>query len=152
MRIIIFLLVLAFVFFDAKKEKKKQAGAVKKPVKAPAADEALPEDEAIPEMMPDPSPEGRALHDDEGCVGGSIAHDHHEGESRTEHRRHVAAVERREDAESEAERAARETSALNARRLRQAVIMAEVLDRPISLRAVPADRRCRAANTGHGRP
>ena len=74
--------------------------------------------------------------DDEGCVGGSMAHTHEEGESRAEHARHVREARQREVRESMAAQAATELSELNLQRLRQAVVMAEILDRPKALRRV----------------
>lgn len=142
MEFIIFILVLVFVFFNdlKKKDKKPQAArpTAARPTSntaVPEEEEDLPEPEGLPRMMADPPLEGSTVGDGEGCVGGSMAHDQHEGESRAEHRRHMAAIERREAAEAEAGRAGREASSLNARRLRQAVIMAEVLDRPVALRS-----------------
>ena len=78
--------------------------------------------------------EGPADHDEEGCVGGSMAHDRHEGESRAEHRRHMAAVTRREREEVQAREAAESAGSVNVRRLREAVVMAEILDKPVALR------------------
>lgn len=74
--------------------------------------------------------------DEEGCVGGSMAHTHDEGESREEHRRHMESALKRETEEALATQAAVELEAVNLQRLRQAVIMAEVLDRPKALRRV----------------
>lgn len=137
MEFIIFILVLVFVFFNdlKKKDRKPQAARPTSSAAVPEEEEDLPEPEDLPQMMADPPLEGSTMGDGEGCVGGSMAHDQHEGESRAEHRRHMAAIERREAAEAEAGRAGRETADLNTRRLRQAVIMAEVLDRPVALRS-----------------
>lgn len=76
------------------------------------------------------SREGMSAFDDEGCLGGSMPHGHAEGESRAEHGRHVAAMEARDREEAVLER-----KGLDARAMRRAVVMAEVLDRPVSLRA-----------------
>ena len=76
------------------------------------------------------SREGMSAFDGEGCVGGSMPHDHTEGESHDEHGRHVAAMQAREKAE-----AAVTPREVDARALRRAVVMAEILDRPVSLRA-----------------
>ena len=67
--------------------------------------------------------------DGAGCVGGSLPHDHAEGEAHEEHARHVAAAEARERAEERPEE-----RRFDAGQLRRAVVMAEVLDRPVSLR------------------
>lgn len=72
--------------------------------------------------------------DEEGCVGGSMAHTHEEGESRTEHARHLREAQNREAQETLAASAAAEFRAMNLSRLRQAVVMAEILDRPRALR------------------
>jgi hypothetical protein len=72
--------------------------------------------------------------DEEGCVGGSMAHTHEEGESRTEHARHLREAQNREAQETLAASAAAELREMNLSRLRQAVVMAEILDRPRALR------------------
>jgi len=72
--------------------------------------------------------------DEEGCVGGSMAHTHEEGESRKEHARHVREARKQEAQEALAVQAATELSEMNLHRLRQAVVMAEILDRPRALR------------------
>lgn len=77
----------------------------------------------------EPAPEP-AHTDEEGCVGGSMAHTHEEGESREEHARHMAAMTARD-----AEEAANEVRpAIDAAALRRAVVMSEVLGRPKALR------------------
>ena len=72
--------------------------------------------------------------DDEGCVGGSMAHVQHEGESRREHHRHMEEALRREQEEARAAQPETALRGLNLGRLRQAVVMAEILDRPRALR------------------
>ena len=85
--------------------------------------------------------QGASLLDEEGCVGGSMDHDHAEGEGRAEHARHIDAVKRREAAEL-LERAEADNRAENrVRRLREAVVMAEVLNRPVALRPRGIGRR-----------
>lgn len=91
----------------------------------------VPRESAAPQP---PRPQGASMLDEEGCVGGSMAHAHTEGESRAEHARHQAAARRREAEETLAAQAALELSARNLSRLRQAVVMAEILDRPKALR------------------
>ena len=74
--------------------------------------------------------------DEEGCVGGSMAHEHTEGESRAEHDEHIAAMRRRDAAEA-AQSAAGRFGALgemNLQELRRAVIVSEVLGKPKALR------------------
>ena len=97
--------------------------------------QALPEEPA-----PAPAVQGTSLSDDEGCVGGSMPHTHTEGESREEHGRHREAVRRRE-AKEIVEQAASEREALRrAQDLRRAVVMAEVLNRPVALREQEAGK------------
>lgn len=116
---------------DAKPAAKAQAvpGAVRA-VKVPG--QASPVFMAAsPKAVP---PQGASPADDEGCVGGSMAHTHDEGESRAEHDRHMKAAMRREADESLAAQAAQELSEMNIHRLRRAVVVAEILDRPKALR------------------
>ena len=63
-----------------------------------------------------------------------MPHAHTEGETYEEHRRHVEELNRREAEESRAILAAEELHALNLQKLRSAVVMAEVLDKPVALR------------------
>ena len=84
----------------------------------------MPGQPAAPRMS-----QGESSQDDEGCVGGSLPHDHAEGERREEHDRHRAAMEARER-----EEAAMDHAGIDARQLRRAVVMAEILDRPRALR------------------
>ena len=99
----------------------KEVGAAKQPARTAAATVAA-------------KPQGTGHADDEGCVGGSMAHTHEEGESRAEHDRHMKAAMRREADESLAAQAALELSEMNIHRLRRAVVVAEILDRPKALR------------------
>ena len=78
--------------------------------------------------------QGDSPADEEGCLGGSMAHDHAEGESRAEHAGHLAAAKRREAEELLTQAEAERRTQLNAQKLRQAVVMAEVLGRPKALR------------------
>ena len=78
------------------------------------------------------APQGMSAGDDEGCVGGSMPHDHAEGESRTEHAAHIAAMEARDRTDAAAHRGS--PRAVDAAQMRRAVVMAEILDRPVSLR------------------
>ena len=73
--------------------------------------------------------QGQSAADDEGCLGGSLPHGHEEGESREEHARHIAAMEARDKNE-----AALEIRGFDARQLRRAVVISEILDRPKALR------------------
>ena len=202
MELIVFLLVVAFVFFNPGSKNKK-----KPPVQAPGkgvklsgkiedlmsqldrkleekmvtldAEEGITEEgvseEGVSEEIPLPEPVrparnsaddrrarraavlqkrelrqaamARAVEDEdeEGCVGGSMEHHQHEGESRAEHTRHIAEVQRREREETLSAQTAEALGQMNLRRLRQAVIMAEILDKPKSLRrAAPAGNRYRA--------
>ena len=117
---------------EARREARRQARAAQ-----PAPVEAA--------VKPDPQavrmPLGASLLDDEGCVGGSMDHDHDEGESRREHAQHVEAAKRREASEMLERAEAERRQTVNTRRLRQAVVMAEVLDRPVALRPRGCGRR-----------
>lgn len=94
----------------------------------------VPEGMSTPETPTVMPSQGASLMDDEGCVGGSMAHAHTEGETHAEHRRHVEALHRREAEETRAAQAAVDLAAMNVQRMRQAVIMAEILDKPVALR------------------
>ena len=86
--------------------------------------------EALPvELAPELFEQGEGFDDEEGCLGGSMPHGHEEGESREEHSRHIAAMEAREKAE-----VAVSPKGIDARQLRRAVVMSEVLGRPKALR------------------
>ena len=71
--------------------------------------------------------------DEEGCVGGSMEHTHHEGESRAEHRQHLAAIQRQEQEDTLAAQAAQEIRDMNIHRLRRAVVVSEILGKPKAL-------------------
>ena len=107
-----------------------------KPAPKLAAQPAIPVQPAAPAAQP-AAPlyaQGGGLEDDEGCVGGSMAHVHTEGETRAEHREHVERLKKREAEEQQAEEALWDSAALNRQRLRQAVVMAEVLGKPRALK------------------
>ena len=70
--------------------------------------------------------------DEEGCVGGSMAHEHTEGESAEEHGAHIEEMRLRDAQEEESARAA--LGEIDAQALRRAVIAAEVLGRPKALK------------------
>ena len=154
MEFLVFLLIVAFVFIsDSKKGKKGQKG---KPRKAASigkrfedlrerAERELREAVEVPQPVDDVEEEyasepeqafvqGVSALDDEGCVGGSMEHIHTEGETREEHRRHVEALHQREREETLAAEAATELAEMNLQKLRRAVVMAEILDKPVSLR------------------
>ena len=79
--------------------------------------------------MPHVHAEGRGALADAECVGGSMEHTHTEGVSRKRHARRMAAI----DAEhAGAEDILPET--IDARALRRAVVMAEVLGKPRAMR------------------
>ena len=163
--LIVVLIILFIVLTNEKSKQKKRGAAPPKPqrpargrenfrqrlekLKAEAekqlqaAGEALPDgalSDAAPVLQPEIA-QGVSLHDDEGCVGGSMAHVHTEGETHAEHRRHVEALRRRETEERLAAQAAADLAALNIQKLRQAVIMKELLDRPVALRGRRGSRQ-----------
>ena len=77
--------------------------------------------------------EGLSDLEDEECFGGSMEHNHDEGVSRTAHARRMAAMDgQREDGSGN--RALLIPETIDARTLRQSVVMAEVLGRPRALR------------------
>lgn len=100
--------------------------------KRPAA--PAPEAASAPAAAAVMSAQGASPMDEEGCVGGSMEHIHTEGETHAEHRRHVEELHRREAEETLATQAALDLASMNVQRMRQAVIMAEILDRPKALR------------------
>ena len=67
--------------------------------------------------------EGNPMLDDDDCHGGSMAHTHTEGVSRTEQARRMAAIDESRTADVLPER-------IDAQALRRAVVMAEVLGKP----------------------
>ena len=79
------------------------------------------------------SAQGQSAFDDEGCVGGSLPHDHSEGESRSEHAQHIAAMKAR-DAEETAIAAPQGLAGLDPRDLRRAVVISEILGKPKALK------------------
>ena len=92
---------------------------------------------------PHPAPamaQGASLHDDEGCLGGSLPHDHSEGENRAEHAAHIAAMEAR-DAEEAAVAAPRGLAGFDPRDLRRAVVISEILGKPRAYRGIGNNRQ-----------
>lgn len=79
--------------------------------------------------------QGLSATDDEGCVGGSLPHDHSEGESRAEHSAHIAAMRAR-DAEEAAMAEPRGLAELNPQDLRRAVVISEILGKPRALKGI----------------
>ena len=145
MEFLVFLLIVIFVFVSDGKKKGKKGEKGKKPNAATLRKQFetfLEEDVAVPEPVeeldvPEPEPvfvQGISPLDDEGCVGGSMKHEHTEGETHEEHRRHVEALHQREREESLATEAAVELAEMNLQKLRHAVVMAEILDKPVALR------------------
>ena len=143
MEFIVFLLMIVFFLTLGKQEAKKKGNQNAQPAKAakPARPAAKPRAAkpraAAPEAVVARAAafeQGHSGHDAEGCVGGSMEHAHTEGESRAEHSRHVEAQRQREAEEHRAAQLAGELAAMNVRRMRQAVVMAEILDKPKALR------------------
>ena len=85
--------------------------------------------------------QGASMLDEEGCVGGSMDHDHTEGERHEEHDRHMKAAKQRESQELLEQVAAQRQATVNAQALRRAVVMAEVLGKPRALRGYNAAAR-----------
>jgi len=80
--------------------------------------------------MPHAHSEGNSRLDDEDCAGGSMAHSHTEGVSRAAQSRRMAAIDRAATARTDD---ALMPDAIDARALRRAVVMAEVLGKPRAL-------------------
>lgn len=89
---------------------------------------------SLPELRPKPLAEGESRIDAEGCIGGTLDDHREEGETRAEHAAHLdrrdAQLREQEAAQSRAEALRRAHTA----ELRRAVVMKEVLDKPVSLR------------------
>ena len=96
-----------------------------------ASAETAPEPHAAP--APAPVIQGASALDDEGCLGGSLPHDHTEGESRAEHAAHMAAMRARDAAEA-AVAEPRGLADFDPRDLRRAVVISEILGKPKALR------------------
>ena len=95
----------------------------------PAEGRSMLEDaECAGGSMPHVHHEGRSALADEDCFGGSMEHTHSEGVSRSAHARRMAAI----DAHTQDEDILPET--IDARALRRAIVMAEVLGKPRALR------------------
>ena len=73
--------------------------------------------------------EGHSALEDEDCFGGSMEHTHSEGVSRVAQARHMAAIDAKHDEDVLPE-------TFDARALRRAVVMAEVLGKPKALRTM----------------
>ena len=73
--------------------------------------------------------EGHSALEDEDCAGGSMEHSHTEGVSRTAHAKRMAAIDA-----NRGEEVLPET--IDARALRRAVVMAEVLGKPRAMRRI----------------
>lgn len=80
--------------------------------------------------MPHTHAEGQSALEDEECVGGSMPHSHTQGESRAAQRRRLSSLDR--DGEDAYDSLV--PNAIDARELRWAVVMAEVLGKPKALR------------------
>lgn len=76
---------------------------------------------------------GESVQDEHGCIGGSMPDHEAEGESRDEHAAHEK--KRAERLKAESQTASRENPGKpSVSDLRKAVVMAEILDKPVSLR------------------
>lgn len=149
MEFLLFLLILVFAFVSSSKKGKKgkkphartlreQYVTFQDEVEKAFAEASQPMDGDMEEdFVPEPEPafvQGVSLRDDEGCVGGSMAHEHTEGETHEEHSRHLEVLRQREASETLAAEAALELAEMNLKKLRRAVVMAEVLNKPVALR------------------
>lgn len=79
------------------------------------------------------SVQGFSIFEDQGCISGSIAHDSHEGDSAYPYGSSEGVIRSGDDSVY-AEDIARELQDMNVQRLRRAVVISEILDRPKALR------------------
>ena len=114
---------------EAKPAKPAPAKAQPKPAKAKRNHTAEAPSKPVQAVA-----QGASMLDEEGCVGGSMDHGHDEGESHAEHARHLAEAKRREAEELLNQADAQRRAQVSARKLREAVVMAEVLGKPRALR------------------
>jgi len=75
------------------------------------------------------STQGYSLFEDRGCIGGSLSHDSHEGDMS-----HVYDMDRYDESLAYAGDVAREIQSMDIARLRRAVVISEILDKPKALR------------------
>ena len=87
----------------------------------------LDDDQCAGGSMPHVHDEGHSTLADEDCAGGSMEHTHTEGVSRAAHARRMAAIDAGHDEDVLPE-------TIDARALRRAVVMAEVLGKPRALK------------------
>ena len=83
-------------------------------------------------MPPARSLQGTSLFENKGCIGGSIEHDSHEGDSGYPYG--ASEGMRTEKQSAYAEDIAQELQSMNVQRLRRAVVVSEILDKPVALR------------------
>ena len=114
---------------EAKPAKPAPAKAQPKPAKAKRNHTAEAPSKPVQAVA-----QGASMLDEEGCVGGSMEHDHDEGESRAEHARHLTEAKRREAEELLIQADTQRRAQVSAQKLREAVVMAEVLGKPRALR------------------
>lgn len=81
-----------------------------------------------------PLASGESFTDKEGCVGGSLNVHTEEGESHSEHAEHMKRMEANATARSAASEYAAALKHAQRADLRRAVIMSEILDKPVALR------------------
>lgn len=93
------------------------------------------------EAAPDPEPaleqvsfEGVSMTDDYGCIGGSMPHDVHQGEEFSGHQHRLIDNATIYTQTHETPVVKHASGKLNAGQMRSAVVMAEVLGRPVSMR------------------
>ena len=84
-------------------------------------------------MPPPRSAQGTGLFESKGCISGSIAHDSHEGDSNYPYGASEGAYSAGESSPY-AEDIAQELHSMNVQRLRRAIVVSEILDKPKALR------------------
>ena len=108
----------------------KQRLAVQSAPAAAQGESMLADEECAGGSMPHDHAEGGGALEDAECAGGSMAHTHSEGVSRADQTRRLAALDQEEQARGNLFPS---PSAIDARAMRRAVVMAEVLGRPRAL-------------------
>lgn len=77
---------------------------------------------------------GESVTDENGCIGGSIGEHTEEGESLAEHAEHIAVRDAALAAEHSIAQDAAALRRANRQELRRAIVLAEILDKPVALR------------------
>lgn len=143
--------IIWFVFSRLKKSTGKNAQPAKKPVAPPPMQQAQggsrrDRKDRMGGPLPLDGHEGSSYRDEQGCIGGSLTHDGHEGTGQWDeqgciggsltHDTHEGSTVRTQvrPVPTETPVPRPKASALTPTGMRSAVIMAEILSRPVSMR------------------